>query len=227
MAILIADTESTGLSDQDRVCEYAHMVVEVIDTGNGYEQLKVLEEFETLVNPGIPIPAQATAVHGIKDSDVAQASALSEILPAYLPKSLDLEIYGHNFCRFDMKFLHPHLPQQADIGCTLRAAKRWLPSSKSHSLDKLRVELELPKSLAHSALGDVHTTFHLVNHILSMGVPWSEVQAEMLRRIDTMPWGKYKGRPLEEVAADETYLKWLLEEAEATSWELRRALQEL
>lgn len=222
-AILFSDTETTGLEKEARVVEYAHIVCR-LDRSGAHDVLRLESVFETLVNPGIKIPEGASKVHGVLDEDVADAPLLKDILPPNVPKESDLGIYGHNFCRYDMEYLDGLFPAHADIGCTLRAARRWIPEGK-HSLDKLRVSLQLPDALAHSAAGDCHTTMHVVNHILSMGIPWEEVQAEMLTRLELMPWGKHKNKPLEDLPAQ--YRKWLLEEADAVTWELRRALLEI
>jgi len=64
------------------------------------------EEINTfLINPGIPIPAEATAVHGITDEDVADKpsfSALSEILLGILSNS---DLCGYNLLKFDFPLL--------------------------------------------------------------------------------------------------------------------------
>jgi Exonuclease len=64
----VLDTETTGLGD-------AWMVeVAVVDVTG-----RVL--IDTLVNPQVPIPADATAIHGITDEMIAAAPTFSEILP--------------------------------------------------------------------------------------------------------------------------------------------------
>jgi len=66
---LYLDTETTGLDDRAEICDIA-----VVDhTGN------VL--LDTLVRPKRPIPAAATTVHGISNSDVAAAPTFADILP--------------------------------------------------------------------------------------------------------------------------------------------------
>ncbi|MET9294851.1 3'-5' exonuclease [Streptomyces sp. NPDC003077] len=68
-AYAIVDTETTGLTATSRIVEIA------VTTASG----KVL--LNTLVNPGEPIPAEATALHGITDAMVADAPSFSTILP--------------------------------------------------------------------------------------------------------------------------------------------------
>src|SRR5512136_1568323 len=63
--IVVVDTETTGQRPGiDRVVQFAAV---------RFEHGKVTAEFETLVDPGIPIPAEATAIHGITDEMVRDA----------------------------------------------------------------------------------------------------------------------------------------------------------
>ncbi|WP_435607074.1 3'-5' exonuclease [Streptomyces ardesiacus] len=66
---VVLDTETTGLTATSRIVEIA------VTTVSGTVLL------DTLLNPGEPIPAQATAVHGISDTMVQDAPTFSEILP--------------------------------------------------------------------------------------------------------------------------------------------------
>lgn len=63
------DTETTGLGEVDQIVEIA-----VVD-GSGATVLG------TLIKPTIPIPSDATAIHGITQSDVASAPSFSDVLP--------------------------------------------------------------------------------------------------------------------------------------------------
>ncbi|MFD8146097.1 3'-5' exonuclease [Streptomyces sp. NPDC059708] len=67
-SVVVLDTETCGLDDDSCVVEVA-----VITAGG-----EVL--LDTLINPGVPVPAEATAVHGITDADVASAGAFSDIV---------------------------------------------------------------------------------------------------------------------------------------------------
>lgn len=67
-ACVVLDTETTGLHDGARIVEIAVLGVDG----------SVL--FDSLVNPGVPIPAEATAVHGITDTMVSTAPTFSDLL---------------------------------------------------------------------------------------------------------------------------------------------------
>ncbi|MFD5236037.1 exonuclease domain-containing protein [Streptomyces tendae] len=66
--VVVLDTETTGLDDDARIVELA-----VLSSAG-----EVL--LDTLVDPGEPIPAGATAIHGITDSDVAGAPRFPELV---------------------------------------------------------------------------------------------------------------------------------------------------
>ena len=65
---VILDTETTGLEDDARILDLA--------VTNVAGDILV----DTLVNPGEPIPAEATGIHGITDADVAGAPSFADIL---------------------------------------------------------------------------------------------------------------------------------------------------
>ncbi len=67
-ATVVLDTETTGLAA-------AYMVEVTVLSGEGHVLL------DTLVNPQVPIPAEASAVHGITETIVADAPVFAEILP--------------------------------------------------------------------------------------------------------------------------------------------------
>jgi hypothetical protein len=66
--VAVLDTETTGLS-HPRLVDISVL---------GIDGTILLD---TLVNPGVPIPAQASAIHGITDADVATAPSFAELLP--------------------------------------------------------------------------------------------------------------------------------------------------
>ena len=78
---VVVDLETTGLNpDEDKIIEIG--AIKFVD---GVET----ETFETLVNPGMPIPDFITRLTGIKDEDVKDAPAIDEVL-ASIPGELAL-----------------------------------------------------------------------------------------------------------------------------------------
>lgn len=95
--ICFFDLETTGINvGKDRIVEIS--VLKVYPNGN--------KESKTLrVNPGIPIPAEASAVHGIYDADVANEPIFKDLAPQIWDMIKDSDLAGYNSNRFDVPLL--------------------------------------------------------------------------------------------------------------------------
>jgi DNA polymerase III subunit epsilon len=144
----VVDVETTGFSPSaDRIVEIACALVD----GD-----RLVERWSTLVNPGIPIPHQATAIHGITDSMVAAAAELRFALRQARRYCEDRLIAAH-CARFDLSFVGPSVGTQAV--CTMRLARAIFPEAPNHKNQTLRHYLGIDaiagESLeAHRALSD-------------------------------------------------------------------------
>ncbi|MDP2859168.1 MAG: DUF3820 family protein [Bacillota bacterium] len=208
----VFDTETTGLNPRtDAVVELAWAIMR----GDG----TVLSSNSTLINPGRPIPADASRVHGIFDCDVAQAPTLEHAVEKqsdlYAPV---LPAVCHN-AAFDSILLR-RSQRLADGNprflCTLRLAENVVPGCESYRLEFLRSYLRLDARVggptAHRAASDMATTCLLLKHLidcyLAAGYPDDIEELFNAASIQRMPFGKHRGRPLTEVPAD--YVDWLL-----------------
>lgn len=100
-ALTFVDLETTGLDVvEDRILEIAFVRVEPGGTA---------ASFATLINPTTAIPAQATAVHGIGDDDVADAPTFAEMAATVRGWLADADLGGYNLARFDLPLLHAEL----------------------------------------------------------------------------------------------------------------------
>jgi DNA polymerase-3 subunit epsilon len=64
------------------------------------------EEVNTFrINPGIPIPLEATAIHGIKDEDVKDKPTFSELSEISLGILSNSDLCGYNLLKFDFPLL--------------------------------------------------------------------------------------------------------------------------
>jgi DNA polymerase-3 subunit epsilon len=112
---VVLDTETTGFQVYagDEIVSVAMLEYLGLEaTGREYVQL---------INPGRPIPAASSKIHGIVDADVANAPPLQEVLPAMVEFIDEAILVGHHI-NFDLRFLNRYL-QQA-IGCRFR--NPWL-----------------------------------------------------------------------------------------------------
>jgi DNA polymerase III epsilon subunit-like protein len=234
MKIFIMDLECTGMSRDDKVCEVAFIECR-LDIGEFITKLVPTRRFETLINPLRLINPHASAVHGICDRHVKDAPTISQVLPSafgVLPTE-KFYILGHGFASYDMKYIDYYVPKGADVGCTLRGAKRFVKDMPTYKLGPLLGTLAEthgvtlpPMKVEHSAMGDCERCLVLINYILSFGTGWELLLDVMCERLTNISFGKYKGQRLENLP--ETYVSWLLSgECETVSWELKRALQEL
>jgi DNA polymerase-3 subunit epsilon len=96
LPVAMIDTETTGRdANQDRIVE-----IGVVIGLRG----EVLTRWSRLINPGRPIPPETTAVHGIKDEDVADAPSFAEVAAELL------DVLGHAIpaaynASFDKQFI--------------------------------------------------------------------------------------------------------------------------
>ena len=84
MPLLSLDCESTGLAiESDRIVTIA------IGRSTGPGDWNPVED--SLINPGVPIPADATRIHGITDEDATKGASPTEVL-----ESVENERKNHN-----------------------------------------------------------------------------------------------------------------------------------
>ena len=167
--IVILDTETTGIARDARIVEIA---AARIDTSAGPADpaaWTVTGTLVALVNPGIPIPRAASAVHHIYDRDVADApdaaAALAELL-AWLPDGAPILAHNAAFdaARVEYELTRNKIAPRAPLRfyCTLAGARKRWPEAPNHKLGTLSAYLRLPAAPTHRALADVLATAELV-----------------------------------------------------------------
>lgn len=207
----VVDLETTGLTAEDCVVEAAVICL-------GYEGIS--GGFDSLFNPGIPIPAAASATHHIIDSDVA---GLPEFHRGLIKeKKRDSNCYVAHNADFDTMFFDADLP----VLCTMKIAKKLWPGLESYSNQFLRYHFKLQppvdrRSGVHRSRPDAVVTafiFQFELHELEKR-GWKEIDlgkfAEWMNSPnlqDRISFGKHKGSMWSEVPRD--YLKWIIDKAE-------------
>lgn len=149
---VVFDLETTGISWQtDEVVEIS--AVKVI----GQE---IADEFSALVNPGKPIPYDASAINGITDDMVANSPFFKETLADFMEFARDYVLVGHNIEKFDLRFLHRDACKfwgkviGNDFIDTLEVGRVYLPELRHHTLIDLAKHYGIPADGAHRALND-------------------------------------------------------------------------
>ncbi|NUM89447.1 MAG: 3'-5' exonuclease, partial [Bdellovibrionales bacterium] len=172
------DTETTGLYPASEALVEIGAVRFNLLTG-------ATEHFQTFVNPGKPIPLQATRVHGITDEMVFEAPSAREALPAFFQFLEGAVPVAHN-AGFDLGFLSLHglrngvaLPSVPVLD-TLMFSRRVLSHLPSHKLEVLVRELAVPGNTFHRALADARSCMEVFRHVVgkSCGVnaSWEDLR---------------------------------------------------
>ena len=95
--IIFFDLETTGVdTSRDRIVEISMIKVGV----DGSKQIKTRR-----INPEMPIPAEATAVHGITDEDVKDEPTFKQIAKSLAQFIEGCDFGGFNSNRFDLPVL--------------------------------------------------------------------------------------------------------------------------
>ena len=131
---------------------------------------KVTEKFETLINPGQPIPNYITAMTGISDKMVAEAPAFEEVAEKIHSILHDKIFIAHNVS-FDYSFVKGHLRECGfDLNtkklCTVRLSRKIFSGFPSYSLGKLCQSLNIIINDRHRAGGDTEATVKIFQLLL-------------------------------------------------------------
>ncbi len=131
---------------------------------------KVIDYFETLVNPQMPIPRFIQALTGISNAMISQAPLMEEVAHKIFSLLKDKVFVAHNV-NFDYSFVKFQLAKHgfeldSTKLCTIRLARKLLPGHKSYSLGKLCRSLNIDVAQRHRAGGDTLATVQLFEMIL-------------------------------------------------------------
>jgi len=161
LSFAIMDLETTGFGHDAGIVEIAAVRLDRWVPGG---------EFQSMVNPEVPIPPTASRVHAIDDEMVAAAPTFAQIAPSLAHFLQGAVIMGHNFFSFDLRFLTRQLRDVFGAGPdhyvvdTLPLARACY-QAESYKLEELAPQLGIPLEGAHQAMSDVYATAELWLHL--------------------------------------------------------------
>ncbi len=218
--IVAFDLEATGLDPRrDRIVELA-----IVRADNGMVLLH--EHF----HPGVPIPPQATAVHGIRDEDVAHCDPFA-VHSARIQKMLDdAVLLGYNSRRYDTVMLDAELRRAGEPGFDLATVQEIDLFQVWSESERRTLEMAVQRFLghgledAHHALSDAEALVPLVNamqrtwgleyhDLLDRSRPRGEVDRSRRLRVNeagqvVFGFGKHASEPVRD---HPDYVDWMLE----------------
>lgn len=226
--LVTLDTETTGADfNSDRVVQIA--LVKLHPGGR-------TEEYESLVNPEVPIPLEATAIHGIRDEDVRFAPPFRRIAEEVLRFCEGCDLAGFNLTRFDLPILRGEFQRCGRAwnldGVRVLDAQRIFHTMEPRDLSAA-VRFYCGRELegAHGALADSRATLavllaqlerypDLPRDVGGLDVRFNLPDARFVDTTRKFRWqngepvfnfGQKRGRALREVAEKERdYLEWIL-----------------
>lgn len=226
--LAFVDLETTGTSPvTDRVVEIA--IFKVLPDGE--------EDFRcNRVNPGVPIPAEAMAIHGITDADVANEPPFASYARSLNDFLADCDIAGFNVAGFDLRMLEAEF-ERADVvfsregRAVIDAMRIFHLKEPRHLAAAVRFYCGHEHPEAHSSEDDARAAAEVLQAQLDRydDLP-RDVEAlhELCNPVDpswidpdgkfrwsgsdaVIAFGPHKGRTLQDVAAAEPgFLEWML-----------------
>jgi DNA polymerase-3 subunit epsilon len=134
---------------------------------------RMLESFQSLVRPHRPIPRFITGLTSISNEMVSAAPPIEHVLPGFRDFLGDSVLVAHN-AAFDFSFLDFEFRRLFGLGlnnpvlCTLRMARRFMPSLKRRRLDALAEHFGLSTEGRHRGLGDARMAAEILSIFLDM-----------------------------------------------------------
>ena len=134
---------------------------------------RIEDSFQTLLRPRTPVSPFVVRLTSITNEMLADAPSIEEVLPAFRDFLGGAVMVAHN-AQFDHSYLDFEFRRLFKIGllnpvlCTVRMARRLLPSVKRRRLDFLAEHFGLSTEGRHRALGDARMTAELLSIFLEM-----------------------------------------------------------
>ena len=158
----IVDIETTGgYAARNRITEIAIFI---------HDGEKLIDEYETLINPEQNIPGYITGLTGISDEMVVDAPIFEEVA-----KEIHSRLEGNIFVAHNVHFDYSFLKREFEaVGislnlkklCTVRLSRKLIPGLSSYGLGNLSKSLGVEIVGRHRAGGDAEATAKIFHHLL-------------------------------------------------------------
>lgn len=133
---------------------------------------EISDEFQTLVNPQLPLPRFISALTGITSEMLSSAPQFEAVVESWLSFAGDSVLVAHN-SNFDLNLLNQEIARvfpgcrmrNPDL-CTVELARRAAPTLESHNLDALADHFGIEIKQRHRAAGDARATAHVLLRLL-------------------------------------------------------------
>jgi DNA polymerase-3 subunit epsilon len=226
--LVFFDLETTGTNVvSDRIVEISYLKV----YPNGKEECKTRR-----INPEMPIPAEATAIHGISDDDVKDCPTFREIAKSLATHIEGCDLAGYNSNRFDIPLLVEEF-LRVDVDIDFHKRKFVDVQTIFHKKEQRTLSAAFKfycnKNLedAHSAEADTKATYEVLKAQLdryddlkndieylsdfssfSNNVDFSGRIVYNEKKEEVINFGKHKGRLVAEVLkSDPGYYGWIMQ----------------
>src|SRR6266516_3720108 len=161
---VILDTETTGLRPGH------HRVIAL--AGIRMRAGEVIDSFQSLLNPGVRLPAFIVQFTGITQEMIATAPKAHEMFPDFLNFIDGAILVGHNigfdigFLSYEAQLLGYDFP--IDGLDTIPLARRFLPTLRRFKLDSVASHLRITAANRHRAMGDARVTAAVFMKLLEL-----------------------------------------------------------
>jgi len=148
--LVILDCETTGGKPTfHRIIEVGLAIV---------EHGEIVQRWQSLVDPGTPLPVAISQLTGIDEDMLAGAPTFAQIAETLLQHLDGRVLVAHN-ARFDHAFLKNEFARigisfRARLLCSVKLSRRLFPQQRRHSLDAIVRRLGLSVENRHRALDD-------------------------------------------------------------------------
>lgn len=160
--VVALDLETTGLDfHRDTIIEIGAVK---------YDGTKIVDRWQSLINPQRLIPRPIIQLTGIKNEMVRDAPLIKAVIQDFADFVGDMPVVGHNV-NFDLNFLKVHHPfDNNQVNDTFEIAAVMLPSAPRYSLSALVDTLQVSNLQPHRALEDAEATLAVLIRLCELAV---------------------------------------------------------